>query len=37
MYAPATNQKEYTLTSGIKMKTLMIEAIVIIRESANQT
>lgn len=35
-YAPAANQKEYALTTGIKMKTLMIEAIVIIRESANQ-
>jgi hypothetical protein len=36
MYAPATIQKAYAVTNGIKMKTLTIEAIVIIRESANQ-
>jgi hypothetical protein len=37
MYAPTTNQKAYALTSGIKLKTLMIEAVVAIRETANQT
>jgi hypothetical protein len=37
MYAPTTNQKAYALTSGIKLKTLMIEAIAVIRERANQT
>jgi hypothetical protein len=37
MYAPTTNQKAYALTSGMKLKTLMIEAVVAIRESANQT
>jgi hypothetical protein len=37
MYAATTNQKAYALTSGIKAKTLMIEVVAIIRESANQT
>ncbi len=37
MYAPTTIQKAYALTIGIKTKTLTIEAIAIIRESANQT
>jgi hypothetical protein len=36
MYAAATNQKAYAVTIGIKIKTLMIEVIVIMRESANQ-
>jgi hypothetical protein len=36
MYAATTIQKAYALTSGINSKTLMIEAIAIIRESANQ-
>jgi hypothetical protein len=31
------NQKAYALTTGIKLKTLTIEAIAITRESANQT
>jgi hypothetical protein len=36
-YAPTTNQKAFALKSGIKLKTLMIETVSIIRESANQT
>jgi hypothetical protein len=36
MYAPTAIQKAYALTTGIKMKTLTVEAITIIRESANQ-
>ena len=36
MYAPTAIQKAYALTTGIKTKTLTIEAITIIRESANQ-
>jgi hypothetical protein len=37
MYAPTTNQKAYALKTGIKLKTLMIEVVAVIRESANQT
>jgi hypothetical protein len=37
MYAPTTNQKAYALKIGIKLKTLMIEVVAVIRESANQT
>jgi hypothetical protein len=37
MYAATTIQKAYTLTTGIKMKTLTTEEIAMIRESANQT
>jgi hypothetical protein len=36
-YAATTNQKAFALKSGIKLKTLMIETVSIIRESANQT
>src|SRR3954454_11969794 len=36
-YAPTTNQKAFALKSGIKLKTLMMETVNVIRESANQT
>jgi hypothetical protein len=37
MYATTATQIAFALTTGIKMKTLTIEAITIIRESINQT